>query len=122
MPDSRTIKDILKERNLAPSKKLGQNFLIHKHTPALIVERAGIGSEETVVELGVGLGSLTIPLAARVKKVIGLELDSGIIKWHREGGNLPQNVELLHQDLLKADFVELANRCAGKLKIMANLP
>lgn len=122
MPDSRTIKDILKERNLAPSKKLGQNFLIHKQTPALIVERAGVGDEETVVELGVGLGSLTIPLAARVKKVIGLELDSGIIKWHREGGNLPENVELLHQDLLKADFVELAHRCDGKLKIMANLP
>ena len=122
MPDSHTIKEILKERNLAPSKKLGQNFLIHKQTPALIVQRAGVGSEETVVELGVGLGSLTIPLANRVKQVIGIELDAGIIKWQRESGNLPANVELIHQDLLKADFVELAARCGGRLKIMANLP
>ncbi len=122
MPDSYTIKEILKERNLAPNKKLGQNFLIHKQTPALIVDRAEVDSEETVVELGVGLGSLTIPLAARVKKVIGIELDAGIIKWQRESGNLPGNVELIHQDLLKADFVDLAARCGGRLKIMANLP
>ncbi len=122
MPDSHTIKEILKERSLAPSKKLGQNFLIHKHTPEMIVQRAGVGCEETVVELGVGLGSLTIPLAARVKQVIGIELDAGIIKWQRESGNLPENVELIHQDLLKADFAELAKRCGGRLKIMANLP
>ncbi|MFC1512861.1 16S rRNA (adenine(1518)-N(6)/adenine(1519)-N(6))-dimethyltransferase RsmA [Thermodesulfobacteriota bacterium] len=122
MPDSLTIKEILKERNLAPSKKLGQNFLIHKQTPAMIVQRAGVGSEETVVELGVGLGSLTIPLAASVKKVIGIELDAGIVKWQRESGNLPENVELHHQDLLKADFGQLAQQCGGRLKIMANLP
>ena len=122
MPVSRTIKDILREQNLAPSKKLGQNFLIHKHTPQLIVDRSGVGSDETVVELGVGLASLTIPLAAKVKQVIGIELDSGIIKWHQESGDLPPNVELIHQDLLKADFADLASRCGGKLKIMANLP
>ena len=122
MSDSYTIKDILKDQNLAPSKKLGQNFLVNKQTPIMIVERAGVSDEDTVVELGVGLGSLTIPLAARVKKVIGIELDSGIIKWQRESGNLPENVELIHQDLLKADFVDLAERCGGKLKIMANLP
>ena len=122
MPDSHTIKGILKDQKLAPSKKLGQNFLIHKQTPIMIVERAGARADDTVVELGVGLGSLTVPLAARVKKVIGIELDSGIIKWQRESGNLPENVELIHQDLLKADFAELAGRCGGKLKIMANLP
>ena len=122
MNNDPTIKEILREQGLAPSKKLGQNFLVHRQTAAAIVRRAGVGPEETVVELGVGLGSLTIPLARQVRQVIGIELDAGIIKWQREEGNLPDNVELLHQDLLKADFVELAGRCGGKLKIMANLP
>ncbi len=116
------IKQILREQSLAPSKRLGQNFLVHRQTAAAIVSRAGVGPDETVVELGVGLGSLTVPLAQRVARVIGLELDSGIIKWQRESGNLPDNVELRHQDLLKADFAELAGRCGGRLKIMANLP
>ncbi|MDH3360351.1 MAG: 16S rRNA (adenine(1518)-N(6)/adenine(1519)-N(6))-dimethyltransferase RsmA, partial [Desulfobulbaceae bacterium] len=122
MPDRPTIKDILKDQKLAPNKKLGQNFLVHKQTPIMIVERSGVGNDDTVVELGVGLGSLTVPLASKVKKVIGIELDSGIIKWQRESGNLPNNVELIHQDLLKADYVDLADKCGSKLKIMANLP
>lgn len=122
MPNSSSIRAILKDQSLAPSKKLGQNFLVHRQTAAMIVECAGVDGSDTVVELGVGLGSLTIPLAAKVNNVIGIELDSGIIKWQRESGNLPANVELIHQDLLKADFVQLAERCGGKLKIMANLP
>ena len=122
MASDQNIKQILHEQGLAPSKKLGQNFLVHKQTAAAIVRRAGVGSDETVVELGVGLGSLTVPLAEQVARVIGLELDSGIIKWQRETGNLPDNVELIHQDLLKADFADLAGRCGGRLKIMANLP
>ncbi len=116
------IKDILKNEKLAPSKKRGQNFLIHNHTAARIVELAGVSKEETVVELGVGLGSLTGPLSEKVKNVIGLEIDSGIIEWQRNNGNLPENVTLLHQDLLEADFASLAEACGGKLKILANLP
>ncbi len=118
----RTIKEILKHEKLAPLKRLGQNFLIHKQTAEKIVSLAGIDENETIVELGVGLGTLTGPLAARVNKVIGLEIDSGIIDWQQNDGNLADNVELRHQDLLKADFSRLAEQCGGKLKIVANLP
>ncbi|MFZ5766121.1 MAG: 16S rRNA (adenine(1518)-N(6)/adenine(1519)-N(6))-dimethyltransferase RsmA [Thermodesulfobacteriota bacterium] len=119
---TRTIKQILKDKQLAPSKKLGQNFLIHRQTAERIVVLAGVTTADTVVELGVGLGSLTGPLAAAVDHVIGLEIDAGIIAWQQSEGNLPANVTLIHQDLLEADFTELAERCGGRLKIVANLP
>ena len=117
-----TIKDILKNEKLAPSKKRGQNFLIHRQTAAAIVALAGVTADDTVIELGVGLGTLTGPLAEKVNKVIGLEIDSGIIDWQLTNGNLADNVSLIHQDLLKADFPRLAKQCGGRLKILANLP
>ncbi|MBI5559557.1 MAG: ribosomal RNA small subunit methyltransferase A [Deltaproteobacteria bacterium] len=117
-----TIKDILKKENLAPSKKLGQNFLIHRQTAARIVSLAEVTENDIIVELGVGLGALTGPLAEKAGRVIGLEIDSGIIAWQQTKGNLAENVTLLHQDLLKADFGELAQQCGGRLKIIANLP
>jgi 16S rRNA (adenine1518-N6/adenine1519-N6)-dimethyltransferase len=117
-----TIKDILKNEKLAPSKKRGQNFLIHRQTAAAIVALAGVSGDDTVVELGVGLGTLTGPLAEKANRVIGLEIDSGIIDWQTTSGNLADNVQLIHQDLLKADFPDLAQQCGGRLKILANLP
>jgi 16S rRNA (adenine1518-N6/adenine1519-N6)-dimethyltransferase len=117
-----SIKDILKSEKLAPSKKRGQNFLIHRQTAATIVALSGVTADDTVVELGVGLGTLTGPLAEKVSHVIGLEIDSGIIDWQQTSGNLADNVTLMHQDLLKADFPDLAKQCGGRLKILANLP
>jgi len=116
------IKKILTEHQLAPSKKLGQNFLVHRQTAERIVELSGVTPDDSVLELGVGLGSLTLPLAERVKQVIGLELDAGIIAYHQEHQSMPANVTLIHQDLLKADFAGLAAQSNGPLKILANLP
>lgn len=112
---------ILKRKGLAPNKKLGQNFLVHEHTPRRIVQLAGLGPEDQVVEVGVGLGALTRPLAAAVAKVIGLEMDSGIIRLHQEQQNLPANVQLVHADVLKVDFADLVEP-GQRLKIVANLP
>ena len=122
MTSDLSIKKILSKYQLAPSKKLGQNFLVHRQTAQRIVELAGVTPEDAVVELGVGLGSLTLPLAERVRQVIGLELDAGIIAYHHAQQDLPANVTLIHQDLLKADFAGLAAQTEGPLKILANLP
>ena len=112
---------MLKRRGLAPNKKLGQNFLVHEHTPRRIVELAGLAPEDQVVEVGVGLGALTRPLAAAVSRVIGLEADSGIIRLHQQQENLPANVTLIHADVLKMDFTDLVAP-GQRLKIVANLP
>ncbi|OQX08203.1 MAG: ribosomal RNA small subunit methyltransferase A [Desulfobulbaceae bacterium A2] len=107
---------------LAPSKRRGQNFLVHQHTAERIAELAVPGPEAVVVEVGVGLGALTVPLARRARRVIGLEVDAGLIRWHEEKKILPDNVELRHQDILTADLAELAALCGGPLVIAANLP
>lgn len=116
------IKKILKTNALAPKKKLGQNFLVHQATSERIVELAGITEEDTVFEIGVGLGSLTVPLARRAKRVIGLEVDAGIVRYHQENNSLPANATLIHEDILKTDFTKLAAESGGPLKIIANLP
>src|SRR5210317_1311519 len=121
LPDKK-IKEILRQQKLAPKKRFGQNFLVNKNISEKIVELAGIHPEDTIIELGVGFGALTSHLAKCCKKVIGLEIDSGIIRYHQEEGSLPGNVTLLHQDILQADFSKLASEAGGRIKIIANLP
>lgn len=115
-------KTILKSQGLAPHKKLGQNFLIHRHTAQRIIELSGAGPDDTIIEVGVGLGALSHPLAGQVKQVIGIEADSGLIRWHEKEQDLPANVKLIHRDILKTDFSELAEEAGGHLKVVANLP
>ena len=116
-------KKLLKEQGLAASKRLGQNFLVHQQTAQRIVDFAELSKEDTVLEIGVGLGALTRPLAEAAGQVLGLEADSGIIRLHEERQDFPENVRLIHQDVLKADFDELVHLSGGRrLKIIANLP
>lgn len=120
--DPKTTRHLLKQQGLAPKKKLGQNFLIHKHTARRIVELADINRDDIILEVGVGLGALTEPLARAARQVIGIEADSGIIRMHEEKKDLPGNVLLQHQDILQADLEHLARESGGRLKIVANLP
>ncbi len=120
MADAKT-RQVLKRQRLAPNKKLGQNFLVHAHTARRIVDLAGLQADDQVVEVGVGLGALTRPLAEAAAKVIGLETDSGIIRMHHEQQDLPANVELVHADVLKVKLNDLIEP-GSRLKIVANLP
>lgn len=122
MPSQHTVKAILKDSRLAPHKRLGQNFLTNTQVATRIAEEAGVASTDSIIELGVGLAALTLPLAARAGRVIGLEIDSGIISWLKEEQLLPANVELRRQDLLQTDFGKLAEETGARLKIVANLP
>lgn len=112
----------LRERKLAPKKRLGQNFLVNKATAEAVANCGQFDKNDTIIEVGVGLGALTEPIAERAKEVISLEIDSGLVRLHREKQDLPENVILLHQDILKADFNDFLQRSGKKLKIMANLP
>lgn len=114
----------LKIRNLAPHKRLGQNFLVREDVALRIVAAAGLKPGGTVLEVGVGLGALTRPLAEAVGPeglVIGVEADSGIARLHEEERDLPENVRLIHADILKTDLNALAIE-HGRLNIVANLP
>ncbi len=122
MTDPRHTRSSLEKHHLAPKKRFGQNFLVHAGTAEAIVQAGRAQADDIVLEVGVGLGALTRPLARVARRVIGLEIDSGIIRYHQEEADLPENVTLIHQDVLKADFTALFEQCQGPIKIMANLP
>lgn len=115
-------RNTLTSHQLAPKKRLGQNFLVNKHTAEAIVRAGNVSTTDSILEVGVGLGALTIPLAASADHVYGYEIDRGIIRFHEDEGDLPNNVTLVHQDILTADFHSIADLCGGSLKILANLP
>lgn len=115
-------RNVLNDHSLAPKKRFGQNFLVNSKTAINIVKAAQVQADHTIIEVGVGLGALTQPLAEAAKNVIGLEIDSGIVRFHDEENDLPENVTIIHQDVLKADFSDLFRMCGAPLKIVANLP
>lgn len=98
-------------------KRLGQNFLVDGQTISDIIDFADINKEDTVIEIGPGVGFVTEQLVKHAKKVIAIELDEEAI---RELKKLDApNLEIIHKDILKTDLSEL---CEGKVKIVANIP
>ncbi|MCJ7495817.1 MAG: hypothetical protein MUP68_16535, partial [Deltaproteobacteria bacterium] len=65
----------LKELKIRPKKRLGQHFVVNSKILQRTIESASLGPEDIVVEIGAGLGSLTVPMAQRVKKVYAIEVD-----------------------------------------------
>ena len=98
-------------------KRLGQNFLIDGQTIADIIDFANIQPEDTVIEIGPGVGFVTEQLVKHAKQVIAIELDEEAIK-ELEKLDAP-NLKIIHNDILKQDLSEL---CDGKIKIVANIP
>jgi 16S rRNA (adenine1518-N6/adenine1519-N6)-dimethyltransferase len=114
--------DTLKSNKLTAKKRFGQNFLVNRNTAEAIVRVGNLTKEDIVVEVGVGLGALTTPLGQVAKHVVAFEIDSGIVRLHEKEQDLPENVTLIHQDILKADFDQMYEQCGGPIKILANLP
>lgn len=98
-------------------KRLGQNFLINGEVIANIIDYAEISPEDTVIEIGPGVGFVTEKLIKHAKQVIAIELDEDAIR-ELEKLNAP-NLKIIHQDILKTDLSEL---CEGKVKVVANIP
>lgn len=98
-------------------KRLGQNFLINGEVIANIIDYAEISPEDTVIEIGPGVGFVTEQLVKHARQVIAIELDEEAIK-ELEKLNAP-NLKIIHKDILKTDLSEL---CEGKVKVVANIP
>jgi 16S rRNA (adenine1518-N6/adenine1519-N6)-dimethyltransferase len=115
------IKRIFKDHGLAPKKWMGQNLLVDTMYLGKIVQAARIKRDESVVEVGAGLGVLTEALAGRGAKVWALEVDSGFYGVLQDKFAGSHQVTLIHTDALKYDFRDLA-RQIGRLRVVANLP
>ncbi len=98
-------------------KRLGQNFLINGEVISAIIDFADISPEDTVLEIGPGVGFVTEQLVKHAKKVIAVELDEEAIK-ELEKLNAP-NLTIIHRDILKTDLSEL---CDENIKVVANIP
>lgn len=122
-----------KEAGLRPKTKFGQNFLIDLNLLELLFQTAEVGSQDVVLEVGGGTGSLTAKLAAAAAHVVSVEVDYQLAQLARESLESFDNVTLLVQDALKnknrlhpSIRAEVAKHLEAepgrKFKLAANLP
>jgi len=115
---------LLAAHNIRPKKQLGQNFIIDPAFTKMIVNRSGILPEDVVLEIGAGLGALTIPLARKAKKVFAVEKDQQIInilKTEILASGL-SNTVIIEKNILAVDIEVLAENIGRKIVVMGNLP
>ena len=116
----REVRRLLAERGLAPRKSSGQNFVVDPNTVRRIVEAARLAPDDTVLEIGPGLGSLTLGLAGAARRVVAVEIDAGFVEALGEVLADCGNVEVVHADALHADLGALVG--GDPVRVVANLP
>lgn len=116
--------EVLQKYQFHFAKKFGQNFLIDTHVLDKIVRAAEITSEDYVLEIGPGIGTLTQYLCESAKHVFAVEIDDNLIPILQDTLSAYDNVTVIHNDVLKLDINKLVEeKCEGKrIKVVANLP
>jgi len=132
MQTKRQIQQLLASAGLSPNKQLGQHFLVDLNLMRLLVDSAQINSDDVVLEVGCGTGSLTESLAERAGRVVAVEIDQAVLEIARGRLAEARNVELIGADILKnkgrleptvADALAAARkRYPGRALLVANLP
>ena len=117
-------KTLLASKSLFPKKQYGQNFLKDPSTAKMIVDRSSLTAGDVVLEIGPGLGALTIPAARQVKHVYAVEKDpdmAEILQTELANQNIG-NVTIINRDILTVDINEISRRENRKLIVLGNLP
>lgn len=109
-------KYLMRKYNIHPNKSLGQNFLIDEEALNKIAEN--VNKNDTVIEIGPGLGTLTALLLEKAKEVVVVELDTRMIDILKDRFKLYNNIEIINEDILKLDIDKIARGA----KVVANLP
>ncbi|MFH1657650.1 MAG: 16S rRNA (adenine(1518)-N(6)/adenine(1519)-N(6))-dimethyltransferase RsmA [bacterium] len=113
----KTITDLFKKHTTSPLKQFGQNFLVNKGVLAKIIVAAEITDQDTIIEVGPGLGVLTQELAQKAKKIVAVEKSREMIEILEETLKGFKNIEIIREDILKLGIENY-----GKYKVVANLP
>jgi len=117
-------KALLSKSGLRPRKSLGQNFL---EDPAIIDEiiaRTGFSKNDVVVEIGSGLGALTIPILPHISHLVAVEKDPLLmtILQERLSPEEKEKITFISEDVLKLHFKEIHDRFQQNIKVLGNLP
>jgi 16S rRNA (adenine1518-N6/adenine1519-N6)-dimethyltransferase len=102
----RQVREVLEENGLAPSRALGQNFVVDANTVRRIARLSGVGPGTRVVEIGAGLGALTLALVETGAQVTAVEVDRGLVPLLRSQVE-PHGVTVVEADALTLDWAEL---------------
>jgi len=115
---------LLDSRSLHPKKQFGQNFLKDPSTARMIVDRSKLSPDDVILEIGAGLGALTIPAARQVKYVYAVEKDhdvADVLQTELAAHDIA-NVIVMNKDILTVDMNEIKERENRKLIVLGNLP
>lgn len=120
--ENNSIKDIIRGVDFHFNKALGQNFITDANLLDAIVADSGITSDDTVVEIGTGAGTLTRAIAKVAKKVYSFEVDRNLQPVLALSLQGVDNAEVIFRDVLKMKDDELRSIVGDKFKVVANLP
>ena len=120
----KTIKYLFDKYNCNFKKSLGQNFLVSQWVCPKMVEMAGINEKIGVLEIGPGVGVLTVELAKKANKVVAIEVDKKLIPLLGETLSEYKNVEIINGDVLKTDLHKIIEEKLSNQDVIvcANLP
>jgi 16S rRNA (adenine1518-N6/adenine1519-N6)-dimethyltransferase len=118
------LKRLLSAHGLQLSKRFGQNFLVDRNHLMRVVETAEVGPNDCILEVGPGVGTLTLELATRAKSVTAVELDRTVVPVLRDVVSPHPNVEIVQGDALKLDLPAFLSERWGSEpgKVVANIP
>ena len=114
------VRGVLRRFSLHPKKSLGQNFLMDEAALARVAAAAGLAGEDTVLEIGAGLGSLTRHLAAAARRVVAVELDENLRPALEFVLKPWANVEIHYGDILRLPASGL--QLPAAYKVAGNIP
>lgn len=117
------IKQIMEKYDIAPKKLFGQNFLISEGILEKIIKEANLSKDDVILEVGPGLGALTLKMAPHVKKIIAVEKDRELVKilTERLKEQGISNVQIIEEDILKFNPTD-HRLMANDYKLIANIP
>jgi len=115
------LKDLLQHYGLYANHSLGQNFLVTESVFDKILGAADLKPDDTVIEVGPGTGFLTEKLIGKVKKVIAVEYDAGMVRLLKERFRDVPNLEIVHSDILKF-WIQDSGVRNQQYKVVANIP
>ena len=124
LTDINELKRLMSRCGFTFSKALGQNFITDPSVCPKMAELAGIDEDDGVIEIGPGVGVLTVELAKRAKNVVSIELDTRLIPVLAKTLDGYLNVQVLNQDVLKTDLRALIDEhfAGQRVHVCANLP